>query len=100
MLFRLIRCTRLLQFHKESGLAEDENVFQLRQLPQDKRIPPGNGRFLVIQRPQRQPAQGNILVRSSMAWSGRETMLSGTFLSEPAETENNFDSPASRGKGK
>ncbi|WCJ42113.1 Protein kinase superfamily protein [Euphorbia peplus] len=31
MLFILTRCTRLLQFHKESGLAEDENVFQLRQ---------------------------------------------------------------------
>lgn len=51
MLFILTRCTRLLQFHKESGLAEDENVFQLRQLRQsrhlhsaDKRIPPGVGR--------------------------------------------------------
>ncbi|CAA2974568.1 probable serine threonine kinase IREH1 [Olea europaea subsp. europaea] len=31
MLFILTRCTRLLQFHKESGLAEDEPVFQLRQ---------------------------------------------------------------------
>lgn len=31
MLFILTRCTRLLQFHKESALAEDEHVFQLRQ---------------------------------------------------------------------
>ncbi|KAK7271191.1 hypothetical protein RJT34_26882 [Clitoria ternatea] len=31
MLFILTRCTRLLQFHKESGLAEDEPVFNLRQ---------------------------------------------------------------------
>ncbi|XP_047332435.1 probable serine/threonine protein kinase IREH1 [Impatiens glandulifera] len=31
MLFILTRCTRLLQFHKETGMAEDENVFQLRQ---------------------------------------------------------------------
>ncbi|KAK1431489.1 hypothetical protein QVD17_07948 [Tagetes erecta] len=31
MLFILTRCTRLLQFHKESGLAENELVFQLRQ---------------------------------------------------------------------
>lgn len=31
MLFILTRCTRLLQFHKESGLAEDELVLQLRQ---------------------------------------------------------------------
>jgi len=31
MLFILTRCTRLLQFHKESGFPEDENVFPLRQ---------------------------------------------------------------------
>ncbi|KAJ9546131.1 hypothetical protein OSB04_025838 [Centaurea solstitialis] len=31
MLFILTRCTRLLQFHKETGLAEDEVVLQLRQ---------------------------------------------------------------------
>ncbi|GFP89451.1 probable serine/threonine protein kinase ireh1 [Phtheirospermum japonicum] len=41
MLFILTRCTRLLQFHKESGLAEDEHVFHLRQSlqPADKQIP-------------------------------------------------------------
>lgn len=48
MLFILTRCTRLLQFHKESGLAEDEHVFQLRQSrvlhSADKRIPQGMGR--------------------------------------------------------
>ncbi|KAK7839198.1 putative serine/threonine protein kinase ireh1 [Quercus suber] len=48
MLFILTRCTRLLQFHKESGLAEDENIFQFRQsiVPHsaEKRIPPGIGR--------------------------------------------------------
>ncbi|XP_022020720.1 probable serine/threonine protein kinase IREH1 isoform X1 [Helianthus annuus] len=40
MLFILTRCTRLLQFHKESGL-ENELVFQLRQSlqPADKVIP-------------------------------------------------------------
>lgn len=31
MLFILTRCTRLLQFHKETGLAENEHVLQLRQ---------------------------------------------------------------------
>lgn len=43
MLFILTRCTRLLQFHKESGLAEDEHVFHLRQSlqPADKQVPPG-----------------------------------------------------------
>ncbi|XP_042757644.1 probable serine/threonine protein kinase IREH1 [Lactuca sativa] len=42
MLFILTRCTRLLQFHKESRLAEDELVLQLRQSlhSADKRIPP------------------------------------------------------------
>ncbi|KAL3617615.1 putative serine/threonine protein kinase ireh1 [Castilleja foliolosa] len=42
MLFILTRCTRLLQFHKESGLAEDEPIFHLRQSlqPADKQIPP------------------------------------------------------------
>lgn len=48
MLFILTRCTRLLQFHKESGLAEDEHVLQLRQSrilhSADKRIPPSMGR--------------------------------------------------------
>ncbi|KAL9256172.1 putative serine/threonine protein kinase IREH1 [Drosera capensis] len=44
MLFILTRCTRLLQFHKESGFAEDEHVLQLResrilQYP-DKKVPP------------------------------------------------------------
>ncbi|XP_027357149.1 probable serine/threonine protein kinase IREH1 isoform X2 [Abrus precatorius] len=48
MLFILTRCTRLLQFHKESGLAEDEPVFNLRQSrvlhSAEKCIPPGVGR--------------------------------------------------------
>ncbi|KAI9101590.1 hypothetical protein K1719_023834 [Acacia pycnantha] len=48
MLFILTRCTRLLQFHKESGLAEDEQVFNLHQSrvlhSAEKRIPPGLGR--------------------------------------------------------
>ncbi|KAL9255188.1 putative serine/threonine protein kinase IREH1 [Drosera capensis] len=44
MLFILTRCTRLLQFHKESGFVEDEHVLQLResrilQYP-DKKVPP------------------------------------------------------------
>ncbi|KAK8967334.1 Serine/threonine-protein kinase AtPK1/AtPK6 [Platanthera guangdongensis] len=32
ILFILTRCTRLLQFHKESGFAEEEGVMDLRQL--------------------------------------------------------------------
>ncbi|XP_068658324.1 probable serine/threonine protein kinase IREH1 [Aristolochia californica] len=45
MLFILTRCTRLLQFHKESGLAEDEPLFGLRQSrilqSAEKVVPPG-----------------------------------------------------------
>ncbi|XP_016203432.1 probable serine/threonine protein kinase IREH1 [Arachis ipaensis] len=48
MLFILTRCTRLLQFHKESGLAEDEHVFNLRQSrvlhSAEKAVPPGLAR--------------------------------------------------------
>lgn len=48
MLFILTRCTRLLQFHKESALAEDEHVFNLRQSrvlhSTGKCIPPSVGR--------------------------------------------------------
>ncbi|KAK4778993.1 hypothetical protein SAY86_006521 [Trapa natans] len=48
MLFILTRCTRLLQFHKETGLVEDEQFLHLRQScvfhSADKRIPPGPGR--------------------------------------------------------
>ena len=47
MLFILTRCTRLLQFHKES-LAEDEHVIHFRKSsilhPVEKRIPPSMGR--------------------------------------------------------
>ncbi|PKA53557.1 Serine/threonine-protein kinase [Apostasia shenzhenica] len=42
MLFILTRCTRLLQFHKESGFAEDEVILDLRQLHSaDKSIASG-----------------------------------------------------------
>ncbi|CAL0322274.1 unnamed protein product [Lupinus luteus] len=48
ILFILTRCTRLLQFHKESGLAEDEHVFNLHQSrvlhSAERGIPPGLGR--------------------------------------------------------
>ncbi|KAL3724832.1 hypothetical protein ACJRO7_029922 [Eucalyptus globulus] len=48
MLFILTRCTRLLQFHKESGLAEDEQFFHLRESrvlhSAEQRVPPGMGR--------------------------------------------------------
>nr|DAD35746.1 TPA_asm: hypothetical protein HUJ06_006386 [Nelumbo nucifera] len=48
MLFILTRCTRLLQFHKESGFAEDEQLLGLHQCRMihsaDKRVSSGTGR--------------------------------------------------------
>jgi serine/threonine protein kinase len=43
MLFILTRCTRLLQFHKETGLPEDEQFLPLRQSlrSEEQRPPPG-----------------------------------------------------------
>ncbi|KAL3343471.1 hypothetical protein AABB24_027151 [Solanum stoloniferum] len=57
MLFILTRCTRLLQFHKESAFAEDEPVFQLRQSlqPVEKRIPPGIRRNVMMSGPMQFP---------------------------------------------
>ncbi|XP_028551979.1 probable serine/threonine protein kinase IREH1 isoform X2 [Dendrobium catenatum] len=44
MLFILTRCTRLLQFHKESGFAVDEVVMDIHQLHSaDKNFPTGRG---------------------------------------------------------
>ncbi|KAK1315187.1 Serine/threonine-protein kinase AtPK1/AtPK6 [Acorus calamus] len=51
MLFILTRCTRLLQFHKENELAEDEHDPGLRQsrilYSADKRVPLGTGEVKV-----------------------------------------------------
>lgn len=48
MLFTLTRCTRLLQFHKESGLAEDEHLIGLHHFrilySADKQVPLGTRR--------------------------------------------------------
>ncbi|ONK75309.1 uncharacterized protein A4U43_C03F15510 [Asparagus officinalis] len=45
MLFILTRCTRLLQFHKESGFAEDEPAMDLRELHSaDKSVLSGPGK--------------------------------------------------------
>lgn len=103
MLFILTRCTRLLQFHKESGLAEDVNILQLRQSrvlhSADKRIPQGIGR----------DAKGPITVKASKAASARKSysqeqrgmdwkkdhvLPQGNNLCD--DTTKNLDSPASR----
>ncbi|KAJ6340371.1 hypothetical protein OIU77_008182 [Salix suchowensis] len=105
MLFILTRCTRLLQFHKESGLAEDENVFQLNQLrllqSADKCIPPGVGRDGKISNAPKKAAsarksysqeQKAASVRKSYsqeqsAW-GREQGGQNVDKNEPLKTSN------------
>ncbi|XP_044477087.1 probable serine/threonine protein kinase IREH1 isoform X2 [Mangifera indica] len=105
MLFILTRCTRLLQFHKESGLAEDVNVVQLRRSgvlhSADKRIPQGIGR----------DAKVSSTVKASKATSARKSysqeqrgmdlkkdyvMPEGNILCPTDDTAKNLDSPASR----
>ncbi|KAH9763394.1 putative serine/threonine protein kinase IREH1 [Citrus sinensis] len=67
MLFILTRCTRLLQFHKESALAEDEHMFQFRQSrvlhSADKRIPQGTLR----------DGKGSTIAKASKAASSRKS---------------------------
>lgn len=101
MLFILTRCTRLLQFHKENGFAEDEHFLQLRQSLHsvDKRIPLGIGM---------DDGTGSSAAKASKAASRKSYSQEqhglewkkdqpGSFLSPPAmETTKNLDSPSSR----
>uniref|UniRef100_A0A1D1XS84 Microtubule-associated serine/threonine-protein kinase 1 n=1 Tax=Anthurium amnicola TaxID=1678845 RepID=A0A1D1XS84_9ARAE len=75
MLFILTRCTRLLQFHKESGFTEDEFVLDLRESKimhsSGKRAPSVAERAGKGSRPvkvqSRQHPPGNLTVRSNTA---------------------------------
>ncbi|CAM8981091.1 unnamed protein product [Rhodiola kirilowii] len=104
MLFILTRCTRLLQFHKESGLAEDEQILQLRQSrilhSADKRIPPHAGK----------DAKSSSAVKPSMPSSSRkfysqeqrgadwkkDHVPPEIILSPPAESVADLGSPVNR----
>ncbi|KAJ8753669.1 hypothetical protein K2173_026345 [Erythroxylum novogranatense] len=109
MLFILTRCTRLLQFHKESGLPEDENVFQLRQSrllhsvlhSADKRI------LSTIGRDGKSSATAKALkadaVRKSYSqeqrgfdWSRDQVMEPGNSVSLEDGTSKNVESPLRR----
>ncbi|XP_039007734.1 probable serine/threonine protein kinase IREH1 isoform X5 [Hibiscus syriacus] len=105
MLFILTRCTRLLQFHKESGLAEDETFIQLRQSrvlhPVDKKS------FSGVLR----EAKGLSSSKASKAASSKKSYsqeqhtldrskehvgLPGGFVAPIDDTPKNLESPASR----
>ncbi|XP_011012966.1 PREDICTED: probable serine/threonine protein kinase IREH1 isoform X2 [Populus euphratica] len=112
MLFILTRCTRLLQFHKERVLDENENVFGLRQSrllhPVDKRIP-SVGRDGKVSSAAKKAASGRksysqehkaALVRKSYSqeqrdWS-REDLLPGKLLSLADNALKSDESPTGR----
>ncbi|XP_073137729.1 probable serine/threonine protein kinase IREH1 [Henckelia pumila] len=102
MLFILTRCTRLLQFHKESGLAEDGNFFQLRQSfqPADKQVPPvisSDGKVPSDLKVMKVPSTRKFFSQEQSEWK-REPAAQGKFQSSHAETTENVDSSASRNK--
>ncbi|KAF8407603.1 hypothetical protein HHK36_006737 [Tetracentron sinense] len=106
MLFILTRCTRLLQFHKESGLAEDEHVLGLRQ----SRILHSvvKGVPTVTRRDEKSFSAARDSKSAStrksysqeqrgLDWKKDHVTQGVNFLSPPdAETPKNYDSPASR----
>ncbi|KAG8388145.1 hypothetical protein BUALT_Bualt02G0095500 [Buddleja alternifolia] len=98
MLFILTRCTRLLQFHKESGLAEDEHVFDLRQSlqPSEKQVPPSPGPESVGMmsndaKALRVPASRKYYSQEQSQWK-KDNTLPINFQSPPSETAKNQDS--------
>ncbi|KAJ6387362.1 hypothetical protein OIU78_017143 [Salix suchowensis] len=110
MLFILTRCTRLLQFHKESVLDENENVFGLRQsrllCPVDKQIPSGAGRDGKISTAAKKAASGRksysqALVRKSYSqeqhdWSREQDILPEKLPSFADSALKSEESPTGR----
>ncbi|KAK4414086.1 putative serine/threonine protein kinase IREH1 [Sesamum alatum] len=102
MLFILTRCTRLLQFHKESGLAEDEHVFHLRQSlqPADKQVPPGperDGKMPSDARPLKAPQTRKFYSQEQSEWK-RDHAVPGNLQSSLAESTKQVDSVAGRNR--
>lgn len=100
MLFILTRCTRLLQFHKESGLAEDENVFQLRQSRNlhsaDKRIAPAMVREVKSSKTT-SSRKSYSQEQRGLDWSREHDILPGNNVStSPDDTSKNLVSPTGR----
>ncbi|XP_022889795.1 probable serine/threonine protein kinase IREH1 isoform X2 [Olea europaea var. sylvestris] len=101
MLFILTRCTRLLQFHKESAFTEDDHVFQLRQSlqPADKHV------SQVVEKDKNIPSASKATKTPSarkyysqeqhgLEWK-RDYAAKGNFQPSPAGTANEVDSTAS-----
>ncbi|KAJ4960788.1 hypothetical protein NE237_020698 [Protea cynaroides] len=105
MLFILTRCTRLLQFHKESGLAEDEHVLGLRQsrdlYSADRQAPSGTGsegKGFKGARDSKVPSARKYYSQEqhSLHWKREHAMQPKTLPPPDAESLKNIESPASR----
>lgn len=104
MLFILTRCTRLLQFHKESGLAEDEHVLQLRQSrilhSADKRIMLGVGRdgksSSAAKASKAATRKSYSQEQHGLDWKSDHAMQPGNFPSLTSETTKSLESPGGR----
>ncbi|XP_047172225.1 probable serine/threonine protein kinase IREH1 isoform X1 [Vigna umbellata] len=100
MLFILTRCTRLLQFHKESGLAEDEPVFNLRQSrvlhSAGKCIPPSVGRDAKSSSAAKalKPSSKKAFSQEQSMMGWKKDVMQPENLSLPADDDNtkHFDS--------
>lgn len=100
MLFILTRCTRLLQFHKESGLAEDEPVFNLRQSrvlhSAGKCIPPSVGRDSKSSSAAKalKPSSKKAFSQEQSMMGWKKDVMQPENLSLPADDDNtkHFDS--------
>ncbi|KAG8379526.1 hypothetical protein BUALT_Bualt07G0098200 [Buddleja alternifolia] len=102
MLFILTRCTRLLQFHKESGLADDENVFQLRQSlqPAEKQVLTGTERDGMIPshaKASKVPSNRKSYSQEQSEWN-KDHAVHVNLPSLPAENAKNLDSPSGRNR--
>ncbi|XP_043695761.1 probable serine/threonine protein kinase IREH1 isoform X2 [Telopea speciosissima] len=105
MLFILTRCTRLLQFHKESGLAEDEHVVGLRQSrvlfsDDNKQVPSGTGRegkvFNAARGSKTSTRKSYSQEQRGLDWK-REHVTQPIFTPPPVtESPKNIESLASR----
>ncbi|KAI4352098.1 hypothetical protein L6164_006384 [Bauhinia variegata] len=104
MLFILTRCTRLLQFHKESGLAEDDDVFNLRQSgvlrSADKWIPPGPGREAksssAAKASKSTTKKSYSQEQHSLNWKRDDVMPAENLLLSADESSKNLDSSSDR----
>ncbi|KAH0664586.1 hypothetical protein KY290_030494 [Solanum tuberosum] len=99
MLFILARCTRLLQFHKESGFAEDEPLFQLRQSlqPVERRRDgkmSGPLKFPKLPHTKKSYSQE----QHGSEWKRDQAVQLGNLPTSEAETAKTLDSPGSRNR--